>query len=101
MFLDRFDEDFDAGNLYITKVDCERCAFLGRNAAGAAVRNVALLIDCAKVGADGDVAVFQFETDAGGFKRAAADDVLQWIVAEQAKVAGTAAGTDAGKHWDA
>ena len=58
-------------------------------------------VDRAEVGADGDVAVLQFEADAGGFEGAAADHVLQRVVAEEAEVAGAAAGADAGQHRDA
>ena len=54
-----------------------------------------------KLRADGDVAVFELETDAGGFERAAADHVLQRVVAEEAEMAGAAAGADAGQHGDA
>ena len=41
------------------------------------------------------------EADAGGFERAAADHVLQRVVAEQAQVPGAAAGADAGQHGNA
>ena len=58
-------------------------------------------VERAEVGADGDVALFELEADAGGFERAAADEVLQRVVAEQAEVAGPAAGADAGQHGDA
>ena len=58
-------------------------------------------VERAEVGADGDVAVLEFEADAGGFEGAAADHVLQRVVAEQAEVAGAAAGADAGQHGDA
>ena len=101
MFLHRFDEDFDAGDLDVAKPDRERRAFFGRDAAGAAVGDVALGVDRAEVGADGDVAVFELEADAGRFERAAADHVLQRVVAEQAEVARAAAGADAGQHRDA
>ena len=45
--------------------------------------------------------VLQLEADAGGFEGAAADEVLQRVVAEQAEVARAAAGADAGQHGNA
>ncbi len=43
----------------------------------------------------------KFEPDAGRLQRAAADQVLQRVVAEQAEVARAAAGADAGAHRNA
>ena len=67
-------------------------AFFAGDAAGAAVGDVARGVERAEVRADGDVAFLQFKADAGGLERAAADEVLQRIVAEQTEVAGAAAG---------
>ena len=91
----------DAGNLHLAELDGERGAFFAGDAAGAAVGDVAGGVERAEVGADGDVAVFELEADAGGFEGAAADEVLQRVVAEQAEVAGAAAGADAGRDGDA
>ena len=71
------------------------------DAAGAAIGDVAGGVERAEVAADGDVAFVQLEADAGGFERAAADQVLERIVAEEAEVAGAAAGADAGQDRDA
>ena len=96
VFFYRFDEDLDTWDLHVAKADRDGRAFFGRNAASTAIGNVALGVDRAEVGADGDVAFLDFEADAGGFECAAADHVLERVVAEEAEVAGTAAGADAG-----
>ena len=44
-------------------------------------------VERAEVAADRDVARLELEADAGRLERAAADDVLERIVAEQAEVA--------------
>src|SRR5690606_9768044 len=46
-------------------------------------------------------AFLKLEADAGRFERAAADEVLHGVVAEEAEVAGAAAGGDAGGDGDA
>lgn len=101
MLLHGFDEDFDSRDRNLAKPDGERRGFFAGDAARAAIGNVAVGIDRAKVGADGDVAFLQLETNAGGFKRAAADEILQRIVSKQTQVTGTAAGTDAGLYGNA
>ena len=55
------------------------------DAAGAAVGDVAGRVERAEVRADRDVAFFEREADAGRFERAAADEVLERVVAEEAQ----------------
>jgi hypothetical protein len=43
----------------------------------------------------------QLEADAGGLQRTPANEILKRVVAEQAEVTWTAAGADAGQHWNA
>src|SRR5699024_10757385 len=81
--------------------DGERCAFFGWDATGAAGGNVAFGVDGAEVCADGDVAIFELEADAGGFEGTAADHVLQRVVAKEAEMARAAAGASAGQHRNA
>ena len=76
-------------------------AALGGRPAGAAVGDLAVVVDGAEVAADGHVARADLEVDAERFEDAAADAVFERIVAEQAEVAGAAAGRDAGQHRDA
>ena len=97
MLLHRLDEHLDAGNLHFAELDRQRSALFGGDAAGAAVADVARGVERAEVAADGDVAFLQLEADAGGLERTAADQVLDRVVAEEAQVARSAAGRDAGK----
>jgi hypothetical protein len=101
VFLHRFDEDLHVGDLHFAQLDRERRALFAGDAAGAAVANFAGGVERAEVRADGDVAFFELEADAGRFEGAAADEVGDRIVTEQAEVAGTAAGGDAGGDGDA
>jgi hypothetical protein len=54
------------------------------------------VVDTSEVTAQGEVVGADVEADADGFENAAADDILQGVVAEQPEVAGAAAGGDAG-----
>ncbi len=101
MLLDGFDEDFDSRNGNLPKPDGERRGFFARDAARAAVGNIAVVIDRAKVSADRNVAFLQLKTNARGFERAAADEILQRIVTKQTQVTRTAAGADAGLYGNA
>ena len=89
------------GIFTVAELHRQRGTFFGRDAAGAAVGDVARRVERAEVAADGHVALFEMEADAGRLQRPAADQVLDRIVAEQAQVAGPAAGADAGKHRNA
>ena len=70
-------------------------AQLGLDAARAPVGNQPVFVQRTKVGPRGDVARAQLQTKAKRLNHTASDFVFQWVVAEQAKVAGTAAGRDA------
>ena len=98
MLLDRLDEHLDAGDLDLPQTDRQRAALFRRDPAGAPVADVAGRVERAEIAADGDVAVLQFEPDAGGLQRPAADHVFQRIVAEQAQMARPAARRDAGER---
>ena len=100
VLLDRLDEHLDAGNLHLAELDGQRAALFAGDAAGAAVGDVAGGVERAEVAADGHVLRPQLEADAGGLQRPAADQVLDRIVAEQAQVAGSAAGGDARRDRD-
>jgi len=95
VFFYRLDKDFYARDRHLAEFDCQWCALLGRNAARAAVCDIAIGIDRTKIAANRDVALLKFEANARGLKRPTADEVLKRIVAEQAQVAWAAAGTDA------
>jgi hypothetical protein len=97
----RLDEHFHAGNLDRLQQRAHLDAALGRRPAGAAVADLARLVDRAEVAADGDVLGPDLEVDAQRFEDAAADAVLERVVAEQAEVAGAAAGGDARQDRDA
>ena len=101
MLLHRLDEHLDAGNLHLAELHRQRCTLFGRDAAGAAVGDVAGRVERAEVGADRDVAFLQVEADAGRLECPAADQVLERIVAEQAQVPRAAAGADARQHRNA
>ena len=73
VFFDRFDEDFDAGNRNRLEELNDFDALFGRNAARAAVGNIARLVDRAEVAAHADVVRADRERDAGCFENAAAN----------------------------
>ena len=77
------------------RVFAEGGAGVGADAPGAAVGDEALVVDGAEVAAGGQVFATKVEVDAEGFEDAAADAVLQRVVAEEGEMAGAAAGRDA------
>ena len=101
VFLYGANKNLDAGDFDGVQFVGQRVAFFAGDAAGAAIGDFAGGVEGAVVAADGDIVRAEFETDAGGFQRAAADDEFQRIVAEEAEVAGAAAGSDAGFNRDA
>ena len=92
---DGLDERLHAVELDLLQLGAEFGATLGRDAAGAAVGDLAVGVDGAEVAARGDVGGLQVEVDAGGLEDAAADRVDHRVVAEEREVAGPAAGRDA------
>ena len=101
MLLDRLDEDFDARDLHLPQLDRQRRAFFA--AMRPARRSV--MLPCAssvqKLPRMATSLRPEFEADAGRFERAAADAILQRIVAEQAQVPRPAARADARLHRNA
>src|SRR5205823_10952892 len=90
-----FDEHLDTGDLHVAKSDREWCTFFGWNSTGTAIGGVALAVDRAEIGADGNVAILELKADTCGLERAAADYILQRVIPEKTKMAGAAAGADA------
>lgn len=82
------------GDFHLAEPDGQRAAFLAGDASGAAVGNVALGVERAEIAADSHVHRSQLEADAGGLQGAAADQVLDRVIAEEGQVSGTAAGGD-------
>ena len=70
------------------------------NATGTPIRDDALVVQGAEVGASGDVARTQFEAQSKGLNDTATDLKLQRVVAEEGEVARAAARRDTGKHGD-
>ena len=101
MLFDRLDEDFDAGNFDLPQTNRQRSAFFAADAAGATVADLAGGIERAEIAARCHVVRSQLKADAGGFQRAAADDVFERIVTEESEVTGSAAGSDTGLDGDA
>ena len=94
-----FDDDLDVANFFdFLFQDFDLClAHAGVNATGPAVGHEPFGVERAEVGTRSDVAGFEVNADAERFDNAAADFKFERVVAEQAKVAGTAAGRDAGR----
>jgi hypothetical protein len=88
-------EHFDARKLHLRHALGQLHANVGGDAAGAAVRDVAGRVDGAEVASRRDIAVLQVEVDSQRFEYAAADLVLQGIVAEEGDMTRTGAGSDA------
>ncbi len=72
-------------------------ARFGRDAAGAAVGDNAFGVERGEIRAGADVAGLQFHAEAERLDDAATDLKFQRVVAEQAEMAGPAAGRDAGR----
>ena len=100
MFFARFDNDLRVADFlnFRREQRNEFFARLGRNTSGTAVGDNAFGIKRRKISARADVAGFQFKTKAERFNDAATDLKFQRIVAEQAEMAGAAAGREAGRN---
>ncbi len=85
MLLDRLDKHLDARNLHLAEPDCQRLARFAGDAARAAIGDFPGGVERTEVAADRHIVRAEFKTDARGFQRPAANDILERIVTEQAK----------------
>src|SRR5206468_3984398 len=97
VLLYRLDEHLDAGQLDPPEALGELQVDVGRETAGAPVGDAARGVDRAEVAARGEVAGAQVELDPERLEDAAADLIVQGIVAEEPEVAGAASRRDAGR----
>src|SRR5206468_4261786 len=93
------DDDLGAADFldFLGEQPAELLTGRGVDSAGAAVGDDAFGIECAEIGARGDIAGVQFQAEPERLDDAATDLKNEGIVAEQAQVSGPAARGDAGR----
>src|SRR5262249_21363171 len=101
VFADGFDEYLDLGEFDPGQLVAHGDAALGGRPSGPAVGDQAGLVQGAEVAANRHVAGADGKVDSQRFEDAAADAVLQRVVAEQPQVPRAAAGGDAGQDRNA
>ena len=94
-------KNVELGAIYLDAVEpmAQRRAQLGGDTPGPAVHQQARIVHGAEVAAGGNVAGAEVNLNSEGLQCAPAYQVLQGVVAEQGKVAGTAAGSNPRFDW--
>jgi hypothetical protein len=94
-------KDFHSGDADGVKFFAELFGDVGRDSTGPAITDVPGCIDGDEITANGHVAIGESEVDSEGFQNAATDVVFERVVAEESKVPGAAARSDARQYRNA